>query len=1105
MAEDVKNVLFRIQADTGQLRRELDAIKSGLGTLGPAAKGAENQISGLRKTLTGAAAAFGGISVAASAIDFGKGAITAVADFEKVQISLETFLGSAEKAKEVFADLEKFSIETPFTPEEVNQAGKALLAFGEPVDNLTTALQRIGDVSAATGKNFNELAVIYGKARVQGVLFAEDINQLTEAGVPIIGEFAKQLGVSESEVKKLGSEGRISFANLEEGFKSLTGEGGRFAGLTERLSQSTAGRLSTLDGEFEKLKRTVGEGLLPVFENVVSGAFNFINAIARIPAFVEEYGRTLTLLGAAVAFYVGQQNKAIQAELISNAQKLISIARERALTVATAIGNGIKRTAAGITGLLTRQITLQTFATNAATAATRGFNAVLRSNPLGLIASLAATAAAFFLDFGDSVEESTGATEQLLNSQTALAQSQKETNAETAKEIASLESLVSQIKKSNNGSTERQKLIDQLNSKYGTTLKNISDETKFISNLDSTYQRLANSIKAAAQAEAVRNAIVKLSEQKLALEQQRKILDAEKEKQNVIDANAQKQKQILEEQRKAGDLSASDLIEQSANIDVAARSTRRVIDAQIEASDKALANTQKSIDELATTAAQSTQKTTAVTNTATKSVSNLGQKQRELFQDLTRDIEKLNRELSTQKIELTDPKTFNEEKQKIRDLGEERKKAIDEDFAERVSNARKEGTLTTKIQEQFDELKRLQKLKVTNETEKQITDIVKEETKRRSEAESELSDIDVEKRLNKNAEILEEEKNQRELLLDQFAKARSEKERESIRQQLQSNLDDIRQSINEEESIRIKQIEDRRDKELQDVSLIEDERKVIVAQAELDILQIRKDASDQYLNIKGEESKTTEELEKQRRDDIIKGIEEVIDATKQLTNAILDASIKQTEIQISAQEKRVEKAREIAEKGNAELLQAEEDRLTALNEKRAKFVRAQQALAAIELVANSAVAISKAAAEGGAAAPFTIAATLIALAAGLVAAKAQAQAAAGSFAEGGFTGEGGKYQTAGIVHKGEFVFTKEKTRKYRPLFEAIHAGRDPYFATGLKRNESFSTRTMETRLEKIEKAIREQKGLNLSIDENGINGIVTSVQYKQNRIRNKAR
>src|SRR5690606_12130055 len=42
------------------------------------------------------------------------------------------------------------------------------------------------------------------------------------------------------------------------------------------------------------------------------------------------------------------------------------------------------------------------------------------------------------------------------------------------------------------------------------------------------------------------------------------------------------------------------------------------------------------------------------------------------------------------------------------------------------------------------------------------------------------------------------------------------------------------------------------------------------------------------------------------------------------------------------------------------------------------------------------------------------------------------------FAEGGYTGDGGKYQVAGTVHKGEFVFNKETTEKYRPLFEAIH-------------------------------------------------------------------
>ena len=54
-------------------------------------------------------------------------------------------------------------------------------------------------------------------------------------------------------------------------------------------------------------------------------------------------------------------------------------------------------------------------------------------------------------------------------------------------------------------------------------------------------------------------------------------------------------------------------------------------------------------------------------------------------------------------------------------------------------------------------------------------------------------------------------------------------------------------------------------------------------------------------------------------------------------------------------------------------------------------------------------------------------------------AKSEAFSAVNSgFAEGGYTGDGGKYETAGLVHKGEFVHTAEKTKKYRPLFEAIH-------------------------------------------------------------------
>ena len=74
----------------------------------------------------------------------------------------------------------------------------------------------------------NEIAELYGKARVQGRLFAEDINQLTGRGIPIIQELAKQFGVSDSEVKKLVESGKVGFPNIERSFMDMTSQGGKF-------------------------------------------------------------------------------------------------------------------------------------------------------------------------------------------------------------------------------------------------------------------------------------------------------------------------------------------------------------------------------------------------------------------------------------------------------------------------------------------------------------------------------------------------------------------------------------------------------------------------------------------------------------------------------------------------------------------------------------------------------------------------------------------------------------------------------------------------------------------------------------------------------------
>ena len=231
--------------------------------------------------------------------------------------------------------------------------------------------------------------------------------------------------------------------------------------------------------------------------------------------------------------------------------------------------------------------------------------------------------------------------------------------------------------------------------------------------------------------------------------------------------------------------------------------------------------------------------------------------------------------------------------------------------------------------------------------------------------------------------------------------------------------------------------------------------------------------------------------------------EELKAATIDLTNTVIESQIAETEGAITAQERRVEAVRQIAERGNAEQLQLEEERLNELNEKRARFVRIQQGLATAELIANTAVAVSKAAVEGGGVgSAFTIAALLASLTAGLISARTIASTAA--FSEGGYTGDGDKFEPAGTVHKGEFVFDKETTRKNRKLFEAIHKGR-PELAGDIGDGVFMViNKGQEERLERIEKAITEQNRLQLFIDENGIHGIVSNLERKQNRVKGRA-
>lgn len=206
---------------------------------------------------------------------------------EQLNIAFNTFLGSAEKGKAVLKELTKFSIVTPFTPDQVNSAAKALLAFGVQGNELIPVLKMLGDVSSGTGKDLTEMAIIFGQIRSTGRLMGQDLLQLINAGFNPLQVISQKTGRSMRALKDDMEKGAISFQMVSDAFKTATSEGGLFFNLMEKQSATVGGKLSTIEGNIEEIGKKLFEnnsgpvadlvGLTADLTSNVEGLANAIN------------------------------------------------------------------------------------------------------------------------------------------------------------------------------------------------------------------------------------------------------------------------------------------------------------------------------------------------------------------------------------------------------------------------------------------------------------------------------------------------------------------------------------------------------------------------------------------------------------------------------------------------------------------------------------------------------------------------------------------------------------------------------------------------------------------------------------------------------------
>jgi len=324
---------------------------------------------------------------------------------QSVRASFESLTGSAEGARKVMAQLNKFSLETAFSADDINAAARTLLGAGVSVDKLGSRMKWLGDIAGATGANLGQLVLPVSQALAKGKLDTQDFYQILNSGAGKVRE------VLQNELNKRGlgdimtamSKGKVSAEILETALKTAASEGG-FA------FNGAAKQAQTFDGRMSNLQETISNvGLELIGVNKATGEIDPNGIFAQMSEKVEKATKWLEENKGKI--------KEIAQIIINNIQPAIIIltalwASFKAIVITSQIvdaitkvsdavgkmGDGVKKAVTWYQDLNKAQIAssvsakahavavgLQTAATNIATVAQTAFNVAMAANPIGLI------------------------------------------------------------------------------------------------------------------------------------------------------------------------------------------------------------------------------------------------------------------------------------------------------------------------------------------------------------------------------------------------------------------------------------------------------------------------------------------------------------------------------------------------------------------------------------------------------------------------------------------------------------------------------------------------------------------------------------------------
>lgn len=459
----------RNRLEVRKLTREYKEFASGTNK-------ADEVVKSLTDSLKRTAAEIGGLVAIKK---FGSDVIEATGKMQQLQVALSTILQDKSKADQLIADIVQFAAKTPFNLDDVATGAKQLLAYGSSADNVVKELSMLGDVASGLQIPIGQLIYLYGTLRTQGRAMTVDIRQFAGRGIPIYEELAKVLGVSKDQVSELVKEGKVGFKEVEQAFKNMTSEGGKFANLMESSAGTWPQRLSNIeDTLFQKMNE---------FGNKYKEVFEF--GIGTAEDLVESLDDVLSVMGGLIAAYGTYKAALITAAV---AQKAVGFVESIRLIV-----------------MYRKELGL-------ATAAQQAFNVASKSNVyVALLATL--------VGIGTAIYMYTKRTNEATVAQETLNSVNKKADEEFSKQAATVDRLSGVLKSETSSLDQKKKALSDLQAIIPSYNASLDEEGRLINNNTEAIKSYLTQLEKQIRMKAAQEELEELYRKKRVQEKQQKV------------------------------------------------------------------------------------------------------------------------------------------------------------------------------------------------------------------------------------------------------------------------------------------------------------------------------------------------------------------------------------------------------------------------------------------------------------------------------------------------------------------------------------------------------------------------------------------------------